>query len=151
MIRLRVQLINFHTFVFAVSLRMIPIVKICLKKMDITRSTESEQCKLRKFLWCVEYSVALINYAAPQNQHVGIIFCVNCPEDSLFTVVEFFNFQVHFPCKWEVLFWTKQRNKLFLTTLEALKIIVTIIEHFPNWIQTETLKMVVAIEFINNL
>ena len=102
-------------------------------------------------LWCVEYSVALINYAAPQNQHVGIIFRVNCPEDSLFTVVEFFNFQVHFPCKWEVLFWTKQRNKLFLTTLEALKIIVTMIEYFPNWIQTETLKMVVAIEFINNL
>ena len=32
MIDLRVQLINFHTFVFAVALRMIPIVKICLKK-----------------------------------------------------------------------------------------------------------------------
>ena len=66
----------------------------------------SRQCLQRKFLWCVEYSVALINYAAPQNQHVGIIFRVNCPEDSLFTVVEFFNFQVHFPCKWEVFFWT---------------------------------------------
>ena len=100
---------------------MIPIVKICSKKKWISR------------------------------EHVGIIFRVNCPEDSLFTVVEFFNFQVHFPCKLEVLFWTKQRNKLFLTTLEALKIIVTMIEYFPNWIQTETLKMVVAIEFINNL
>ena len=40
---------------------------------------------------------------------------------------------------------------MFLTTLEALKIIVTMIEYFPNWIQTETLKIVVAIEFINNL
>ena len=41
---------------------------------------------------------------------------------------------------------------MFLTKLEASKIIiVTVIEYFPNWIQTETLKMVVAIEFINNL
>ena len=72
-------------------------------------------------LWCVEYSVALINYAAPQNQHVGIIFGVNCPEDNLFTVVEFFNFQVHFPCKWEVLFWTKQRNKHVFNYTGSLK------------------------------
>ena len=32
MLSFSVQLLNFHTFVFAVSLRMIPIVKICSKK-----------------------------------------------------------------------------------------------------------------------
>ena len=49
----------------------------------------------------------------PWNEHVGIIFHVNCPEASLFTVVEFFYFQVHFPCKWELFFLNKQRNKLW--------------------------------------
>ena len=42
---------------------------------------------------CVEYSVAQSNYAAPRNEHVGIIFRVNCPEASLFTVDDSFIFK----------------------------------------------------------
>ena len=41
---------------------------------------------------CVEYSVAQSNYAAPRNEHVGIIFHVNCPEASFFTVDDSFIF-----------------------------------------------------------
>ena len=51
----------------------------------------------------------LINYAAPRNEHVGIIFRVNCSKARFFTI-EFLYFQVHYLCKREfVLNLTKEQ------------------------------------------
>ena len=36
---------------------------------------------------------------------------VNCSGASFFKI-KFFYFQVHYPCKWELFFWTEQRKKL---------------------------------------
>ena len=90
---------------------MIPIVKICSKKKLTSPDLLSRRNRLKrentlylkvvlaKKISMIRRIFALINYAAPRNEHMGIIFRVICPEASLFTIVEFFYFQVHFPCK----------------------------------------------------
>ena len=50
-----------------------------------------------------------IHNVAPRNEHVSIIFGVNRSEASFFTI-KFFNFQVHFPCKWELFFEIKKET-----------------------------------------
>ena len=90
---------------------MIPIVKICSKKKLTSRDLLSRRNRLKrentlylKVVLAKKISLilrifALINYVAPRNEHMGIIFRVICPEDSLFTIVEFIYFQDHFPYK----------------------------------------------------
>ena len=47
MVSFSIQLINFHTFVFAVSLRMIPLVKICSKKkIHISTGGPNSSCEM---------------------------------------------------------------------------------------------------------
>ena len=71
---------------------MIPIVKICSKKkltspdLLIRRNRLKREntlylkVVLAKRISMIRRIFALINYAAPRNEHVGIIFRVICPE-----------------------------------------------------------------------
>ena len=57
----------------------------------------------KKILLMHQILYCAINYAAPWNEHVDIIFHVNCSE-ACFVTIEFFYFQVRFLCKWELFF-----------------------------------------------
>ena len=111
MISISVQLITFHTFCLRCFIENDIACKICsLKNIDISRSTESEKSLetgkysllkavlAKKITLMRQIFCRVINYAAPRNEHVGIIFRVNCFEASFFTI-RLFYFQVHFPSK----------------------------------------------------
>ena len=105
MISISVQLITFHTFCLRCFIENDIACKICsLKNIDISRSTESEKSLetgkysllkavlAKKITLMRQIFCRVINYAAPRNEHVGIIFRVNCFEAS-FSQLDYFIFK----------------------------------------------------------